>query len=79
MKTVGSYEMKTHIARILKEVAAGESMIVTLHGTPVAKISPVAGPDRERRLEALNELKRLRSEKRLNPGGIREWIDEGRR
>ena len=71
--------MKTHIAKFLKEVAAGESMIVTLHGTPVARLSPVTGPDRERRQEALNELKRLRLEKHLKPGEIRGWIDEGRR
>ena len=71
--------MKTHIARYLKEVASGESLIVTLHGMPVAKLSPVNLPDRERRLEALSKLKKMRLGKRVNSGEIREWIDEGHR
>ena len=79
MKTVGSYEMKTHMSSLLKDVSAGESIIITLHGMPVAKLSPVEGPDRQARLDALAELKKLRVGRILNRGEIRQLIDEGRR
>lgn len=79
MKTVGSYEMKTHLAGYLKDVAAGESLIITLHGTPVAKLSPMGVPDREQRIKALDELKKLRSGRPHDSGELRRWIKEGRR
>ena len=78
MKTVGSYEMKTHFSRILKEVAAGESVLVTLHGVPVARLSPVTGPDRQEVRRALDELREFRRERIVDADDIRRWIGSGR-
>ncbi len=39
---IGAFEAKTHLARILDEVAAGKSFIITKRGKPVAEIRPIA-------------------------------------
>ena len=36
MKTVGAYEAKTHLHRLLERVRKGERIIITRHGTAVA-------------------------------------------
>jgi prevent-host-death family protein len=40
MKTIGAYEAKTRLSRFLDEVAEGETMTITKHGTPVAQLVP---------------------------------------
>lgn len=42
METVGVYEAKTHLARLLERVRQGESLTITRHGLPVARLVPVA-------------------------------------
>ena len=37
MRTIGAYDAKTHLPRLLDEVAAGESITITKHGRPVAR------------------------------------------
>lgn len=41
MKTVGASEAKTHLARLLEEVAAGETITITKRGRPVARLPPL--------------------------------------
>lgn len=79
MKTVGSYEMKTKFAQYLKDVTSGESLVITLHGVPVAKVSPVGAPDKSDQLNALEELKVMRAKHPIDKNTMREWIDQGRR
>ncbi|MEC4590111.1 type II toxin-antitoxin system Phd/YefM family antitoxin [Nitrospirillum amazonense] len=43
MATVGAFEAKTHLAALLDKVEAGEEVIITRHGRPVAKLSPIDG------------------------------------
>ncbi len=45
MKQVGVRELRQHASRLLKRVAAGESLEVTDRGRPVALLVPV--PERE--------------------------------
>lgn len=42
MHTVSIHEAKTHLSRLLKQVKAGEEVIITHSGTPVAKLSAVS-------------------------------------
>ncbi|MDO5502481.1 MAG: type II toxin-antitoxin system prevent-host-death family antitoxin [Actinomycetia bacterium] len=44
MTTVGAYEAKTHLARLLDEVAAGATVKITKHGREVAHLVPVGAP-----------------------------------
>lgn len=43
MTTVGAYEAKTHLPRLLDEVAAGGTVTITRHGRPVARLVGVRG------------------------------------
>ena len=38
---IGAYEAKTHLPRLLREVAAGQSFTITLRGKPVAELKPL--------------------------------------
>ena len=48
MITVGSFEAKTKLAELLDKVEAGETVTITRHGRPVAKLVPAA-PDIDER------------------------------
>ncbi len=42
MKTVNIHQAKTHLSRLIEDVAAGEEVIIARNGTPVARLLPVA-------------------------------------
>jgi prevent-host-death family protein len=79
MKTVGAYEVKTRFGELLREVESGETIVVTRHGVPIARLIPM---DKEANdaAAAIEELHRYRREHRPTLGGIsmRELIEEGR-
>jgi len=80
MKTVGSYEAKTHLPRLLEEVERGAEITITRHGKAVARLVPVTERVDERRLKAtVAGLKRFRRGRRLGGSTIKEIIEEGRR
>jgi prevent-host-death family protein len=81
--SVGAYEAKRHLAELLDRVEGGETITITRHGKPIAKLVPASGgatrPDVRK---AVEEMKRLREEHGpvLGPGlTIRDLIEEGRR
>ncbi len=79
MRTIGAYEAKTHLPRLLDEVEKGERITITKHGRVVAVLVP---PDAAsaRDIEAvLARFREFRKGNRLNGLTIRELIDEGRR
>ena len=51
---VGSRELKNHLRQYLQRVSAGEAVIITQHGRPVAKIVPIQS-DLSCRLQMLVE------------------------
>ena len=79
MKTVGAYEAKTHLPRLLEEVAGGEEITITKRGVPVARLVPVQHEPRMTVPEIAAAFKELRRGNRLNGITLRELIDEGRR
>ena len=79
METVGAYEAKTHLTRLLDRVAKGEKIMITKHGVPVAILQPADSAKRIPVRDVINELKRFRSGHRLEGLFIREMTDEGRR
>jgi prevent-host-death family protein len=80
MSSVGAYEAKTHLPRLLDEVAGGETIVITKHGVPVARLVPPDGSTRGDIGKAIDDLRELRkSIKPLDGLTIREMIGEGRR
>lgn len=42
-KSVGVHEAKTHLSRLLDDVAAGEEVVITRRGEPVARLVALGG------------------------------------
>jgi len=83
MKSVGSYEAKTHLPRLLSQVEKGESITITKHGKPIAVLSP-AQQTPPRDVKAVIEQFRAYSKqqagtrKPLSISEIKGMIEEGR-
>ena len=79
MDTVGAYEAKTHLPKLLERVLKGERITITKHGIPVAVLQP---PDSAKKVDTrslIAELKKFREKHSLAGTSIREMIEEGRR
>ena len=80
---VGAFEAKTKLAELLDKVEAGESVIITRRGKPVAQLIAVKADGEQERMRALvDEIKRTRvgRGKPAGPGTtIAELIKAGRR
>ena len=75
--TVGAYEAKTHLPALLAQVERGETVTITRHGRPIARLIPI---DIHRPAEQIFvELDRLRQGVTTGGTSIREMIEEGRR
>ncbi len=79
MDTVGSYEAKTHLASLLERVARGDSITITRHGQPIARLVPIEPAKRRDAKTVIEELKQLRKGRRVRGASIRALIEEGRR
>jgi prevent-host-death family protein len=71
MKTVSAREANQQFSKLLNEVAAGEAVVITRRGRPVATLAPYRGrpmtPEREKALEELLAMAR----KGFHLGGLR--------
>lgn len=77
--SVGSYDAKTHLPRLLNRVKKGERIIITRHGVPIAQLVPMEQSDVRDRHAAIAELKRFSRGRSLGGLTIREMIEEGRK
>ena len=79
MVEVGAFEAKIHLSNLLDQVERGETVVITRHGKPVARLVPMTGSSMDDRQRAIEQLKELRKGQTLGPLSIRELIDHGRR
>jgi len=79
MKTVGAYEAKTHLPKLLEMVSKGERITITKHGVPVALLQP-NNPQKTADIRSvISEVRKFRDKHSLGGHSIREMIEEGRR
>ncbi len=79
METIGAYEAKTHLPKLLDRVVRGERLTITRHGKPVAKLIPVA-TDQEQAREALERIIERRKHIKLAPlSELMALVHEGHR
>ncbi len=78
MESVGTYELKGNLSKLLERVERGESITITRRGKPVAVLGPptVEKPDVKKVIEEFKAFAKGRS---LGDITIRELIEEGRR
>ena len=83
MRSVGSYEAKTHLPRLLRQVEQGETITITKRGRPVAVLSP-ARPVSQRDVKAVIAEFRAYSQAHarahgsLSPQEIKEMTEQVR-
>lgn len=81
MLTVGAFEAKTKLSKLLDAVERGEEVTITRRGEPVARLVAIRAGDEMARIRALiEEIKATR--KGLTLGGgvtVKQLIEEGRR
>ncbi|WP_011296090.1 type II toxin-antitoxin system Phd/YefM family antitoxin [Cupriavidus necator] len=53
MQTVNIHEAKTHLSRLIEEVAAGDEVVIAKAGKPVVRLVPFVTPKPPRRLGGL--------------------------
>jgi len=76
--TVGVFEAKTKLSELLELVAAGEEVVITKRGEPIAFLQSVHNRE-ARAQEVLDGLASVRARAKKGPKSARELIDEGRR
>jgi prevent-host-death family protein len=82
MATVGAYEAKTHLPRLLERVAQGETITITKHGKPVAVLAPPPEAEPRRDLsEVFARMDEIRRQTKPDPDGwtLKQLINHGRR
>ncbi len=79
METIGAYEAKTHLPKLLDRVSKGERITITKHGMPVAILQPHDKQNTVDTKSVISELREFRKKHSLGDLSIREMIEEGRR
>ncbi len=81
MKSVGSYEAKTHLPQLLSQVEKGETITITKRGKPVAILCPVQQdpkPDAKTVVAAMLAFRDQHGPVLGDDLTVREMIEEGR-
>lgn len=79
METIGAYEAKTHLPKLLERVIKGERITITKHGVPVAILQPPLPLKKSEPKKVIAELRKFREKNTLKGFSIRDMIEEGRR
>ena len=80
MREVQASEAKTHLPELLDDVERGETIIITRHGRPIARIVPEA-LQRQREIdEAIDDITELaKHSRKVTVDEILSLIREGRK
>lgn len=79
MQTIGAYEAKTSLSKLLERVNKGEKISITKHGVIVATLQPPATAKKSNPGQVIAALRMFRDKHRLKGISLREMIEEGRR
>jgi len=81
MRTVGILEAKTRLSELVSSAANGDSVTITRHGRPVARLVPYNGSSRGAEAKRRSAVTALLSMPRPKLRGltIKQLIQEGRR
>jgi len=79
MDSVGAYEAKTQLSKLLERVMKGERITITKHGVPVAVLQPPDPGTSADTKTIISEIRKFREKHTLKGYSIRDLIEEGRR
>ena len=79
MNAINLAHAKAHLSELLDRVEAGEELVITRHGKPVAQLSPITAPKQPIDFEALAALRATMPPLRKSSAElIREMRDDER-
>jgi prevent-host-death family protein len=77
---VQASEAKTHLLRLLDQVERGETVVITRHGRPIARLEPEAERRRADMAAAIEDIRALgRRNGKVTVEELFSFRDEGRR
>ena len=79
METIGAYEAKTHLPKLLDRVSKGERIVITRHRSPVAILIPADSAKQIDVASVIKKMRSLRKTQKLDGLKLKEMIEEGRR
>jgi prevent-host-death family protein len=78
--SVGAFEAKTNLSRLLERARQGETIAITRRGEAVAHLVPPPGVEaKANAADAIARWRQTRQGLRLDGLRVRDLIDEGRR
>lgn len=78
MKEVGSYEAKTKLPALLRDVVDGAHIVITRSGKPVADLVPHTGVTADP-ANVISQIREMRQGVTLGNHDLKELIRDGRR
>ena len=79
MDSVGAYEAKTQLSKLLDRVIKGERITITKHGVPVAVLQPADSGKSADIKTVIFEILKFRKKHSLKGHSLKDLIGEGRR
>jgi prevent-host-death family protein len=79
ISSIGAYEAKTHLPRLLDQVERGDTVTITKHGRAVARLVPVSSRSSITPEAVIAALRTARVGVRHGGDSVREMVEEGRR
>lgn len=80
MREIQASEAKTHLPQLLDDVERGETVVITRHGRPIARLVPEASRRQAEIDEAVDSIMRLRAGRgTITTEEILSSIREGRK
>lgn len=82
--TITAFDAKNRLGRLLDRVQAGEELVITRHGEPVARLVPIGTRTDEEVDQALETFRKVReaiasSNVKISRDEVKSWRAEGRR
>jgi len=71
---IGAFEAKTHLAELLRKAEAGEEVVITRRGKPVARLVQFRETDEGDRNSAVEQLRNFR--KRTQAVALADLLDD---
>jgi prevent-host-death family protein len=79
MERIGIYDARAKLSELIERVQAGEEVVLTRHGEPVARLVPEKQRRKRSRAAAVTRIRALARKLDIRDVDVRKVIEEGRR
>lgn len=76
---IAVFEAKSKLSALLDKACSGEEVVITRHGTPIARLVPMTAPTAPDRVRAVRAVRALSKRLNIDAGvSLRKLVDAGR-